>query len=245
MPYPFNPNHFSIYRLFFDKYGTHIVQYAQLGGKVEGAISVPKCEMHEAYSESSEFEECLNVAYTGTSSVCNANGNSEASAYTATNQVGKSSLRVIGGLQNDFGSFINDFKSQRDRGQEFADWIATLKTNPAIIGANLYRFDDAIDSALLIGNHRFNHYGHFPDSSKLANISNALASAYDYYYNSLINASPQCTLNCNIGNQNGCECDNCGDTYCCPVKGNSESNINKLIVYNAFIISIICLIFIE
>ena len=123
MPYPFNPNHFSVYQLFFDKYGTHIVQYAQLGGKVEGAISIPKCEMHEAYSKSSEFEACLNVAYTGKSSVCNVNGNKEASSYTATNYVGKSSLRVIGGKQVDFGLFINDFTDGSQRGLEFADWI--------------------------------------------------------------------------------------------------------------------------
>ena len=201
--------------------------------------------MHETYSKSSEFEACLNKAYAGgaKSGVCNANGNAEASSSTATNFVGKSSLRVVGGIQNDFGSFINDFKSQRDRGQEFADWIATLKTNPAIIGANLYRFDDAIDSALLIGNHRFNHYGHFPDSSKLANISIALTSAYDYYYNSLINTtSTQCTLECNNGAQSGCQCNSCGDTYCCPANSHNESRVNKLVIYYAYIISIICLI---
>ena len=119
--------------------------------------------------------------------------------------------------------------------------IATLQTNPAIIGGNLYRFDDAIKNALTIGNHNFNEYGHFPDSSKLVGISNALTSAYDYYYNLLINTPPQCTLNCNNGNQNGCQCTNCGDTFCCP---NIESNIDKIYIHIGYIVSIISLILI-
>ena len=143
-----------------------------MGGKIESVVVADKCSVEHSYDSPSEYGECLNAYYRGDDAV---DCDSEIEIQQFLVSGGSSGTALI--LQ-DFGD-----KTPSD----FTAWTDSLDANNLnVVGGKVDAIWDAIDDAILMGNHTLNDglSTTLSDDEWMA-IATAMESAYNDYADQL------------------------------------------------------------
>eukprot|EP01083_Nonionella_stella_P019305 53685_1 len=237
LPDSFDSSDTTAWTDFWNSFGTHLMKTAKLGGRVTGAITVDKCSVEEAYSDSNSYQACLNAAYTGAEAEgCYGESSGSSSVHGAQDAIKKTQIVVKGGSISEFTDVFNSFSDKTDN---FQSWINGLTDYPDVIGGHLLEIHKAIRNVINLGSHDLNYVSdvHLTDDEWSAK-ANALEEAYVHYKDVMANSDTiseqACELDCNEGTLDAieCKCDECSAGLCCGIQtgGGALTQVPQMMV---------------
>jgi len=200
---------------FWNNFGTHLLLTAEFGGSIRGSVVSDKCSVFEGFSQSKEYEVCLNGAYKGVElEGCQGRGKSETTAQTVASSIKSTQITVRGG---DSTHFSDIFKNFGDKENDFGDWISGLNGLPYVVGGNTNEIHDVIRAAVNLGNHQL---GAQLSDEEILNIAAAMKAAFKDYAADAgsedVSFAGECSAQCVNGllNEAACVCEECKDNCC-------------------------------
>jgi len=212
---------------------------AKLGGSIRGSVVTDKCSVYESYSESSEYETCLNAAYQGYEKEgCKGDGDSSSTSTFVEATIKNKQIEVRGGDSTRYSGIFQDFGNKEI---DFGSWINGLQADPYVVGGNVNEIHAEIRNAALLGEHRL---GSSLEDDDILDIASAMKAAFKEYAAVIEQEQEkfdvgECSVDCLEGllNEELCVCENCKNE-CCAFSGAVQCTMHYGLFFVLFVFSV-------